>query len=134
MLNSKLDQKTFFFISFNMSSILAPDFANMSSTEQANALANLLVQTQRRVEEEKQELADREEREKREAEERAARKAARKAAKKGKKRAIETEEVSGTEGGADEGPKPKKRAKVIEEPAETKDESPLEVAEVACKK
>ena len=113
MLNSKLDQKTFLFNSFIMSSILAPDFASMSSTEQANALANLLAQTQRRVEEEKQELVDWEEREKWESEEKAARKAVRKAAKKGKKHAIETEEVSRTEGGADEGPKPKKRAKVI---------------------
>jgi hypothetical protein len=47
---------------------------------------------------------------------------------------LEAEVGSGAEEVADEWPTPKKHAKTVETAAEAKDESPLEVAEVACKK
>jgi hypothetical protein len=68
----------------------------------------------------------------------AAAKAARKAAKKGKKRALVVEVESGNEEVAGERPKPKKRAKtaetIAEAATEVEDGSPLEIAEVFCKK
>jgi hypothetical protein len=103
----------------------------------------MLAQTQKQAEEEQIAEAERKEREaretaEREAEELAAVKTARKAAKKGKKQVLVVEVKSGTEEVANEWPKPKKRTKtaeiIVETAAEVEEGSPLEIAEVACKK